>query len=71
LRWLINQGIKYSSRVILEQDRRVVVTQQPVKTTLRMGEKLIPADGPIILYRSRREELIQQSAPSGERLPLM
>lgn len=69
VRWLINQAIKYSSRVILEQDRRVVVTQQPVKTELRMGEKLIPADGPVISYRSRRQELIDLVALTGGVFP--
>ncbi len=44
--------------VIERQDRRVVVTQRPKRSTLRMGEKLIQGDLPIIEYRRRREELM-------------
>ena len=47
-----------SSRVILNQDKRVVITQKPKKTELKMNEKLIPADQPIILYRSIRQKMI-------------
>ena len=43
---------------IARQDRRVVVTQRPRRSELRMGEKLIPGDAPIIEYRRRRERLI-------------
>lgn len=52
--WLSN----VFSIVILNQDKRVVLTQRPKKTDLRMGEKLIPADQPIITYRRRRREMI-------------
>jgi phenylpropionate dioxygenase-like ring-hydroxylating dioxygenase large terminal subunit len=45
------------NRVILHQDRRVVLTQQPKKTELRMNEKLIPGDLPIIEFRKKRDEL--------------
>lgn len=51
--WFFNP----SNRVILNQDKRVVLTQRPKKTALRIGEKLIPADKPIIEYRSMREKL--------------
>jgi len=44
---------------IERQDRRVVVTQQPLRTELRMGEKLITGDAPIIEYRRQRHKLIQ------------
>jgi phenylpropionate dioxygenase-like ring-hydroxylating dioxygenase large terminal subunit len=43
---------------ILRQDKRVVLTELPKKTDLRMGEKLIQGDGPIIAYRRRRDELL-------------
>jgi phenylpropionate dioxygenase-like ring-hydroxylating dioxygenase large terminal subunit len=43
---------------VAHQDRRVVQTQRPQRSDLRMGEKLIPGDGPIIGYRRRRQELI-------------
>lgn len=42
---------------ILHQDRDVVITE-PRRSHLRIGEPLIQADGPIIAYRRRREELI-------------
>ena len=45
------------SKKILNQDRRVVVTQLPIRTELKMGEKLIQGDLPIITYRRIREEL--------------
>jgi len=61
LRQLISWTGKYFSRVIALQDRRVVNTQQPKKTALRMGENLFPADRPIVEYRRRREELISAS----------
>ena len=51
--WLINPGSKY----ILNQDKRVVLTQRPKKSGMRIGEVLIPADGPIITYRKTREKL--------------
>lgn len=57
LRQLIDHfNMRYSIK-ILNQDRRVVVTQLPIKTELRMDEKLIPGDLPIITYRRIREEL--------------
>ena len=47
--------------VIERQDRWVVETQQPKRSGLRIGERLVPGDQPIILYRRRREELIEQA----------
>jgi hypothetical protein len=46
-----------SSRVILKQDERVVIKQLPIKSHLKIGEILIPQDGPIILFRRHRQEL--------------
>ncbi len=54
--------------IILRQDKRVVITQRPKATDLRMGEKPIPADGPIIAFRRRRRELID-AAGSGQTDP--
>ena len=51
--WTFNPANRY----ILNQDKRVVLTQYPKKTGLRIGEILVPADGPIILYRKTREAL--------------
>jgi len=45
------------NKVVLHQDRRVVLTQKPKKSELKMDEKLIPGDKPIIEYRKRRELL--------------
>jgi phenylpropionate dioxygenase-like ring-hydroxylating dioxygenase large terminal subunit len=46
---------------IAHQDRRVVVTQQPKASALKSGEKLIQGDYPIIEYRRRRQELLEQA----------
>jgi phenylpropionate dioxygenase-like ring-hydroxylating dioxygenase large terminal subunit len=45
--------------VIERQDKRVVVTQQPKRSDLEIGEVLIPGDGPIITYRKVRRTLIE------------
>jgi phenylpropionate dioxygenase-like ring-hydroxylating dioxygenase large terminal subunit len=55
-RWVADL-INLSSIVILNQDKRVVITQRPVKSGLKIGEKLIPADKPIIEYRTLRRKL--------------
>ena len=47
---------------VAHQDRHIVETERPKRTGLKIGEKLIQADGPIIAYRKRREELIALSA---------
>ena len=44
--------------IIERQDRWVVLTQRPKRTGLRIGERLVPGDQPIVLYRRQREELI-------------
>ena len=48
-----------SNLMIERQDKRVVETQLPKRSDLRIGEKLFPADHPILLYRRRRRELIE------------
>jgi phenylpropionate dioxygenase-like ring-hydroxylating dioxygenase large terminal subunit len=58
LRDLVNRLSMPFNTLIAHQDRRVVQTQRPMRSDLRMGEKLIPGDGPIIAYRRRRQELI-------------
>lgn len=57
LRELMNWAGKISSIIILRQDKRVVITQQPKKSEFRMDERLIMGDKPIIEYRKHREEL--------------
>lgn len=59
LKTLVNWIGKRSSIKILHQDRRVVITQEPIKTSLIMEEKLIQGDIPIVFYRKRRQELIE------------
>ncbi len=49
------------NRIILHQDRRVVLTQIPPYSQLKMKEKLIPGDLPIVEFRKKREQLIQES----------
>lgn len=58
LREFFNYIGKVSSIIILRQDKRVVETQRPLKSTLKMGEMLIPGDRPIVDYRKYREDLI-------------
>lgn len=59
LRDLVNWMSMYLNRVIAHQDRRVVVTQEPKPSGLKIGENLIQADHPIIAYRQRRHELLE------------
>ena len=47
---------------VAHQDRRVVVTQEAKPSALAMGEKLIQGDHPIVAYRRRRRELLDQAA---------
>jgi len=54
LRQMVNGMSKIGNKHILHQDRRVVLTQIPKKTDLKMGENLIQGDAPIIEYRKRR-----------------
>jgi len=52
---------------ILRQDQTVVETQLPKPSQLRMGEKLVQADLPIVEYRKRRQELIEGASAPGNR----
>jgi phenylpropionate dioxygenase-like ring-hydroxylating dioxygenase large terminal subunit len=61
LRGLIGLGGNLSSRIILNQDKRVVIKQIPKESSLRMGEKLIPGDIPIIEFRKKRDELKREN----------
>lgn len=61
LRNLVTWFFNPSNRVILNQDKRVVLTQRPKRTGVKIGEKLIPADKPIIEYRTIRRDLQQKS----------
>ena len=59
LKGLINFLGKLFVIIILRQDKRVVITQLPKKTAMKMNERLIMGDKPIIEYRKYREELIE------------
>ncbi len=48
---------KIYSKIILRQDKRVVVTQLPKVSEVSMGEKLIAGDRPIAEFRKRRKEI--------------
>lgn len=61
LRNFVNWLSNIFNKKILHQDRRVVITQQPIKSELKMDEKLIQGDNPIVFYRKRRHELIKES----------
>ena len=52
--------------VIERQDKHVVITQQPKRADLEIGEVLIQGDGPIITYRKIRRELIEGKQTSRE-----
>ena len=58
LKELMNCIGKLSNIVILRQDKRIVITQLPKKIGMKIGERLIMGDKPIIEYRKHRQELI-------------
>jgi len=60
LRGLFDRLAAPSNLLIAHQDRRVVVTQQPKASGLRIGEELFQADMPIVEYRRKREQLKQR-----------
>lgn len=60
-KWIYDFAGNMGNKVILHQDRRVVITQTPKKTELSMRENLVQGDLPIIEYRKRREKLKSES----------
>ncbi len=52
---------KIYSKVILRQDKRVVITQLPKHSELKMDEKLIAGDRPIAEFRKKRDQLIKEN----------
>ncbi len=56
-------GIPFN-KVVLHQDRAVVLTQVPKKSELKMNENLIPGDSPILEYRKKRAILKGESGGS-------
>jgi phenylpropionate dioxygenase-like ring-hydroxylating dioxygenase large terminal subunit len=51
LGWLLHRLTRWSNRMVLDQDRRVVVTQTPPNSLDARDEHLVPADRAIIAYR--------------------
>jgi len=62
LKQLMNYIGILSSIVILRQDKRVVITQLPKRSSFKMDERLIMGDKPIIEYRKHRQELMEGSS---------
>ena len=48
---------KFANKKVEKQDKVIVETQTPNKSSLKMDEKLLQADKPIIEYRKHREKL--------------
>ncbi len=65
LKQLVNALSTISNKVILHQDRRVVLTQLPKKTEFTMKENLVQGDLPILEFRKRRD-LLKKSAEQPE-----
>ena len=59
LRQLAGWTGSLANLIIERQDRRVVITQRPMRSDLVIGETLISGDHPIIEYRKRRRMLIE------------
>lgn len=57
IRHLIGVVGKMYSRIILNQDKRVVVTQLPKYSSLEIDELLIAGDRPIVEFRKRHDKL--------------
>ncbi len=66
LREIVNGLSLLASKHIADQDKRIVVTQLPKKTSLRNGDKFVQGDRIILTYRRRREELMA-GAPREDR----
>ena len=65
LRDLVNWAAMPFNLMVAHQDRRVVETQRPKPSALRMGEQLVQGDRPIVAYRRRRQELMAAAQSSG------
>ncbi|MBU3182607.1 aromatic ring-hydroxylating oxygenase subunit alpha [Clostridium psychrophilum] len=61
LKQLVNGMSTFTNKYILHQDRKIVLTQVPIKSELNMNENLIQGDIPIIEYRKRRSLLKTES----------
>lgn len=61
LKPFVKLATNWSNKIILHQDRRVVITQEPIKSELVMDEMLIQGDLPIMEFRKIRESLKGES----------
>ncbi len=62
VRDIVNFFGNLSNTYILNQDRRIVLRQRPIKTELKkMGEKLMPGDRAILTFRQHRHELKEKA----------
>lgn len=59
LAWLFGRLMGWSNRIVLNQDRRVVVTQTPANSLDAMDDRFIEADRAIIAYRKQLARLLQ------------
>ena len=59
-RHMFNLTGSIANYIIESQDKKIVNTQLPQKSSLTIGEKLIPGDLPIIEYRKIRDKLQKQ-----------
>ena len=57
LKQLVNALTTVSNKIILHQDRKVVLTQLPKKSEFTMKENLVQGDLPILEFRKRRDQL--------------
>ena len=69
LRQIVGLIGRLANLVIERQDKRVVITQQPKRADLGIGEVLIQGDRPIIVYRKIRRALIEGRLEEGGAVP--
>lgn len=62
LKKLVNFLMMKYNLIILNQDKRVVLTQLPKKSELKMGEQLVTGDMPIIKYRQIRQQMLERES---------
>lgn len=59
-KWLAQLSM-FFNLAVAHQDRRVVVTQQPKRSSLRGHEQLIQGDRPVLEYRRKRQAMIERA----------
>ena len=55
-----------ANTIVERQDKRVVETQRPLKTGIKIGESLVQADLPIVEYRTKRSALQNKKETAAE-----